>query len=293
MLTKRLVEKVRPTAKPQKLGDAKGLYLYVTPRGTKSWRYDYRFGGKRFTLTLGLFPEVSLDDARRKHLAARVELSDSVNPAQQKKLARLTLRIGLEDTFDQVADAWFASKADHRSEIWRQAHKLNRKRDLSPALGNIPLRDITAEALLATLEKVEKRSGAKTAERVRQTAIQVLDYGRRKLKISANVARGLAGWVEVPAAKHRAWLKESELPEFLDDLDQYPGYPTTKYAVQLLLRTMVRKGELLGAKWSEFDFDTKLWVVPAERMKMLTEDKANRHNAHDVPLSRQAIQLLQ
>ena len=293
MLTKRLVEKATPTDKPQKLVDDRGLYLYVTPHGTKSWRFDYRFGGKRFTMTFGIFPEVTLDEARKQHLAARTKLAEGVNPSQKKKLEKLSQQVGLSNTFDKVATAWFDSKKERRSEVWRQGHQLYLKRDLSPAFGNIPLADITTEALLGVLEKVAKSSGVKTADRVRQTASQVFDFGRRKLKITANVARALAGWAEIPAKKHRAWLKEAEVPAFLDALDEYPSYPTTKYAAKLLFLTFVRKGELRGAKWSEFDFDNALWVVPAERMKMLTEQKANRHNAHDVPLSRQALQLLE
>lgn len=292
MLTKRIVEKATPTDKAQKLVDEKGLYLYLSPRGTKSWRFDYRFGGKRFTMTFGLFPEVSLDDVRRKHLAARSKLAEGVNPTHDKRLEKLEQHVGLKNTFEKVAAAWFDSKEERRSEVWRQGHQLNLKRDLSPAFGNIPLGDITTEALLGLLEKVEKRSGAKTAERVRQTAIQVFDYGRRKLKITSNIARALAGWVDIPAKKHRAWLKESELPAFFDALDKDPSYPSTKYAAELLLLTFVRKGELINAKRSEFDLDNMIWVVPPERMKMLTEQKGNRHNAHDVPLCRQAVQLL-
>lgn len=292
MLNKRLVENAAPKDKPKKIFDDGGLYLFVTPQGTKSWRFDYRYAGKRYTTTFGRFPEVPLDEARRRHFAARVQLAGGVNPAQEKKLKRLGQRIGLGNTFDSVWTAWFDSKKDRRSEVWRQGHQLNFKRDLSPALGNIPLGDITTEALLGVLEKAEKRSGVKTAERIRQTAVQVFDYGRRKLKISANIARALVGWAEVPAKKHRPWLKEAEVPAFLDALDRYPAYPTTTYAVKLLFLTFVRKGELRAARWEEFDFENAVWIVPAERMKMLTEQKANRHNAHDVPLSRQAIQLL-
>lgn len=293
MLNKRIVEKALPTDKPQKLFDDRGLYLYVTPKGTKSWRFDYRFGGKRFTVTFGKFPEVTLDEARRRHLGARTSLAEGVNPAAAKKLKKSEQRVGLENTFDKVAEAWFNSKKDRRSAVWRQGHELNLSRDLSPAFGNIPIGDITTEALLGVLENAGKRSGIKTADRVRQTASQVLDFGRRKLRLSANVARALAGWAEIPAKQHRAWLRESEVPAFLDALETYPSYPTTKYAAQLLFLTFVRKGELRLAKWSEFDFDNALWVVPAERMKLLTEHKANRHNAHDVPLSRQALQLLE
>ncbi|MCX7164767.1 MAG: tyrosine-type recombinase/integrase [Rhodocyclales bacterium] len=293
MLTKRSVEKEAPSSEPKKVPDAKGLYLFVTPQGSKSWRYDYRFGGKRRTMTFGLFPAVTLDEARNLHFAARSMLSEGRDPMAVRKVGKSERLIGLGNTFDKVWTGWFDSKKERRSEVWRQGHQLNFTRDLSPAFGNIPLADITTEALLGVLEKVAKRSGVKTAERVRQTAIQVFDYGRRKLKITANVARALTGWAEIPAKRNHAWLKESEIPAFLDAVDAYPGYLTTRYAVQLLFLTFVRKGELREAKWSEFDLENAIWVVPAERMKMLTEHKANRHNAHDVPLSRQAIQLLE
>lgn len=293
MLTKREVEKAEPSPKPRKIYDGRGLYLFVTPSGSKSWRYDYRFEGSPRTITFGLYPAVTLDEARNLQFAMRVTLSEGRDPMEIRKLEKNQRRIGLGNTFDKVWTGWFESKKERRSEVWRQGHQLNFTRDLSPAFGNIPLTNITTEALLGVLEKVAKRSGVKTAERVRQTAIQVFDYGRRKLKITANVARALTGWAEIPAKRNHAWLKESEVPAFLDAVDAYPGYLTTRYAVQLLFLTFVRKGELREAKWSEFDLENAIWVVPAERMKMLTEHKANRHNAHDVPLSRQAIQLLE
>src|ERR1035437_4511362 len=105
MLTKRLVERAAPTDKPQKLVDDRGLYLFVTPHGTKSWRFDFRFGGKRFTMTFGLFPEVTLDDARRKHLAARSSLAEGINPTHEKKLEKFEQHINQKNTFEKVADA--------------------------------------------------------------------------------------------------------------------------------------------------------------------------------------------
>ncbi len=155
MLTKRLVEKAASTDKPQKLVDDRGLYLYVTPHGTKSWRFDYRLGGKRFMMTFGVFPEVTLDEARKRHLAAWTKLSGGINPIQEKKLEKLGQQLGLGNTFAKIWTAWLDSKKDHRSEVWRQGHQLNFNRDLSPAFGNIPLGDITTEALLGVLEKAE------------------------------------------------------------------------------------------------------------------------------------------
>lgn len=292
MLSEKIAKEAKPSDKPQKLPHEKGLYLYISPSGGKSWRFDFRFSSKRYTLTLGKYPEVDFLSAQNKHLDARRKLEDGINPAQHKRIAKFERRAVQNNTFDEVAKAWYDSKAERRSDVWRTTHSLYLKRDLSPSLGKLPLPDITQAVLLAVLTKAEKRSGVKTADRVRQTAVQVFDYGVRKMKVTTNLPRLMAGWAEVPPKKNRPWLKESELPKFFDALEAYPSYLTTKAAVRLLFLTLVRKKELVQAKWAEFDLDEALWVVPPERMKMPTEQKDNRHNAHDVPLSRQALELL-
>jgi integrase len=290
-LTDRSVKAIEPTDKPQKFADEKGLYLYVSQHGTKSWRYDYRIGGKRATVTFGKYPEVTLANARKKHLEARIKLANGGDPAQEKKVQKLERQNLQSNTFDDVAKIWFESKATRRSQVWREAHTLYLRRDLSPFIGNLPIEEITTETLLAVLEKCRDRSSILTADRVRQTAVQVFDYGKRKLKVTFNVARGLVGWTdgEMPRKQNHAWLKGKELPAFLDAVEAYPGYLTTKFAVKLLLLTFVRKAELIEAKWSEFSLDDALWTVPPERMKMPTEEKGNRHNGHEVPLSRQTL----
>lgn len=292
MLSEKIAKEAKPTDKPQKLQHEKGLYLYVSPTGGKSWRFDFRFADKRYTLTLGKYPEVNFLSAQNKHLEARTKLADGVNPAQHKRIAKFERQVAQNNTFDEVAKAWYDSKAERRSAVWRTTHSLYLKRDLSPVLGKLPLPDITQAVLLGVLTKAEVRSGVKTADRVRQTAVQVFDYGVRKMKVTANLPRLMTGWAEVPPKMNRPWLKENELPAFFDALEVYPGYLTTKGAVRLLFLTLVRKKELVQAKWSEFDLDEALWVVPPERMKMPTEQKENRHNAHDVPLSTQALALL-
>lgn len=293
-LTDKTIRTLITDGSPQKFFDEKGLYLYVTSGGLKSWRYDYRVGGKRGTVTFGKYPEVSLANARKKHLDARTALANGGDPARERKIEKLERQNRLNNTFDDVATAWFDGKQERRSAVWRETHSLYLKRDLSPSLGNLPLVEITGETLLAVLEKSRARSGARTADRVRQTAVQVFDYGKRKLKVSVNVARGLAGWAEgdMPPKQHRAWLKGAELPTFLAAVDKYPGYLTTKYAALLLLSSMVRKRELTEAQWSEFDLVNAMWTVPAVRMKLPTEEKARRSNGHDVPLSSQALAIL-
>lgn len=293
-LTEKYVKSLPLPEKNVKIPDEKGLYLFVTPKGLKSWRYDYRLGGKRATVTFGKFPDVSLADARRKHLEARSNLANGGDPARKKKVEKLVRQNLLVNTFDDVAKAWFDGKVGRRSRVWSDTHSLYLKRDLSPSLGTLPLAEITGEALLAVLEKCRTKRGTKTADRVRQTAVQVFDYGKRKLKVTYNVARGLVGWAEgeMPGKEHRAWLKSAELPAFLAAVDEYSGYLTTKYAATLLLLTIVRKRELTEAQWKEFDLEKAMWVVPAERMKMPTEEKGRRHKGHEVPLSAQAVMAL-
>lgn len=293
-LSDKTVKAIGPTDRPQKFSDEKGLYLYVTPFGAKSWRYDYRIGGKRATVTFGQYPDVTLANARKKHQEARTNLANGGHPAQEKKVQKLERQILQSNTFDDIAKTWFESKAARRSKIWRDTHNLYLRRDLSPFVGTLPLAEITAETLLGVLEKCRERSGILTADRVRQTAVQVFDYGKRKLKVSSNVARGLVGWTdgEMPPKKNCAWLKAEEIPAFLDAIDTYSGYLTTKIAAKLLFHTFVRKTELIEAKWAEFSLDRALWMVPPERMKMPTEEKGNRHNGHEVPLSLQTLALL-
>ena len=293
-LNDKTIKSIGPSEKPQKFADEKGLYLYVTPSGAKSWRYDYRAEGKRATVTFGKYPEVTLANARKKHQEARTTLASGGNPAREKKILKLELQIQQGNTFEEVAKSWFESKATRRSKVWQDTHELYLRRDLSPFIGTFPVVEITAETLLGVLEKCRLRSGPLTADRVRQTAVQVFDYGKRKLKVTSNVARGLVGWTddEKPRKKNNAWLKAKEIPAFLAAVDAYPGYLTTKLAAKLLFHTFVRKGELIEAKWGEISFERAMWLVPPERMKMPTEEKGNRHNGHEVPLSRQVLALL-
>jgi len=293
-LTDKFIRDIKPAEKPQKFADSLGLYLYVSPTGTKSWRYDYRLHSKRATLTIGKFPEINLSAARSLLHENRLRLSGGANPSLEKKNQKLELKNQHLNTFEDLSDSWYQSTVERRSKAWQDANSLYLRRDLLPKIGTHPIAEITPGILLSALEATRKRSGAGTADRVRQTAVQIFDYAKRRLKVTENVARSLIGWSDNtrPQKKHRAWIKSNELPQFLDAVDAYPGYLTTQYAAKLLLLTFVRKTELIDAEWSEFDFSSNVWTIPASRMKMPTEDKSNRHNGHEVFLSKQAIELL-
>lgn len=284
-LTDREIQAAKPSSKPQKLVDGDGLYLYISANGTKSWRFDYRFQSKRYTLTIGKYPLVSLAKARIKRSEAKQRLLDGENPTAIKKADKVLIKSASEDRFKAIAQDWYDTKDAMRSDAWRQANKLYLERDLYPTLGDLNIQEITPKMLLDTLEQCAKKRTLKTADRVRGTALQVFEHAILKFKADNNPAARLKRWAEIPAAINRPHLRESEIHECIDAIDAYHGLLTTKLAAKLLWLTFVRKIELLDATWDEIDFKNAKWVIPAVRMKM--------KDAHIIPLSDQAIATLE
>lgn len=292
------VDSAKASEKAQKLSDGNGLYLFIpaaspatevgaprqVKRTTKSWRFDYRFGNKRFTLTFGIYPVIGLADARELLRLAKRQISDGINPALEKRAEKLTRQTALADTFSSIAKHWYDSKEKERSKAWKESSTLYLRRDLNPKIGNLPIRSIDRRLMLSTIEVAKVNRGIKTAERVRQTAAQVFDHAIRKMKVDSNPARLLVGWEDIPPPSNHPPLEFDEVHAFLDKVDAYPGYMSTKLCMKLLLLTFVRKTELTDAKWSEFDLDKGIWQIPATRMKM--------KDAHIVPISRQTLSVL-
>jgi integrase len=279
-------------SKPRKLADEAGLYLYVTPSGAKTWRYDFRFLGRRQTLTLGPYPAVSLKNARRRHQAARELLEDGQNPAVAKQREKRTARASAANTLEGVADEWLKETAPHRSRSWAVMVGGWFRNHVNPVLGNRPLDAIEPADVLGlvrslaagTAKSCAGQAQPRTAENVRWIIGRVYSYAIRNLRTKINPAREIRGAIQLPPTKHHQPLKAKELPEFLSKIDAYEGRPETRIALKLLMLTFVRGGELVGAIWDEFDLEGKEWRVPAARMKMKEE--------HIVPLSRQALALL-
>jgi integrase len=283
-LTALEINRAATDGKPLKLPDGSGLYVYVTTK-TKSYRTDYRIGGRRGTVVHGQYPAMTLSQARERNREAKQLLAGGIDPATHKKLEKLALNASFGDTFEATAQHWFDGKNALRSKAWQEAHRLYLRRDLNPIIGNVPLDQIDPRALLNVLESVRRKRGAKIAERVRQTAVQVFDHAIRKLKVQANPARVLQGWVDVPPQVSHEPLREHEIPEFIERLDADTGSAATKLCILLMLLTFVRKNEIVQARWDELDLDNATWVIPAERMKM--------RDPHIVPLSRQALAALE
>ena len=284
-LTDLRVQAIKPTDRAQKFADGNGMYLYVSPAGSKSWRIDYAVAGTRFTHTLGKYPELTLAIARVKRSEVKQMLQNGINPAVERRAKKAKARTHVEETFRALAEDWYHGKAENRSTAWREANRLYLDRDLDPAIGSFPIRNIDAEHLLSVLQEVSKQRGVKTADRVRQTALQVFEHAILRFKVDTNPAAKLKRWAEIPPPKNHAHLSDDEIHEFIAAVEGYSGYATTKLAAKLLLLTFVRKTELLEANWTEFDLPNAKWLIPAAHMKM--------KESHLVPLSKQAIETLQ
>ena len=284
MLTDTRVRQARAHQKPYKLADEKGLYLYVSPSGAKSWRYDYRLNGKRETLTIGRYPDVSLagdDGARERHQAARKRVEKGESPARVKQVIERAKRATAGDTVTAIAESWYAQKEQARSETWKDNVRRWLSKDVYPAFGSWPITEVKPSDILDLIKKVAKGRGERSAEYVRQTLSQVWEHAIRNLRATANPARDVRGAIEMPEPKRRPPLSAKQIPDFLEAVDAYPGRLSTKLAIKLLLLTFVRKSELIGAMWDELDLDTAEWRIPALRMKM--------KDPHIVPLSSQAV----
>jgi len=283
-LTDLKIQSLKPTVRPQKVADGDGMYLYITPSGTKSWRIDYTYGGKRLTYTLGKYPHLTLAMARNNRSEFKRLLQNGINPAVEKKKTKAGVVGAAVQTFRIVAQEWYDGKAPMRSKAWKDANLLYLERDLYPLLGSIPIREINGKLLLDVLEQCANRSGLKTADRVRQTSLQVFEYATLKFKIDENPAIRLKRWAEIPRPVNRPHLAEHEVQDLISAIDEYRGYLGTKLAAKLLLLTFVRKSELLEATWDEIDLQSAKWLIPAARMKM--------KSPHMVPLSTEAVRTL-
>jgi len=278
------IKNAKPTAKSYKLADGGGLYLLIHTNGSKYWRLKYRFGGKEKTLALGVYPDVSLADAREQRQEAKKHLRNFVDPSEDRKQRKQATVSKTVNSFETVAKEWWNKQVgrwspDHATRVWGSLEA-----DVLRYLGHRPVSEITTDEVLAVVRRIEKRQALDVAGRVLQRCGSIFRYAIQTRRATNNPTTDCAGALETRKRQHRLALKKTELPAFLQALKNYDGHPITRLALTLLTITFVRPGELRSASWDELDLDNKIWRIPAERMKMGTE--------HLVPLSRQAIAVL-
>lgn len=279
------IRTVSPGDKPLKLFDGGGLYLAVSPAGGKTWRLKYRFGGKEQTLTIGRYPQVGLKEAREKARAAKGSLAQGIDPGQMKK-ALATAQAGGEGSFEAVAREWH----ERTKGKWTPGHAervlLRLEQNMFPYIGKIHIGILTAPQILLPLRKIEERGAIETAHRVLQECGAVCRYAVATGRAERDVAADLKGALAPAIPKNMpAIVTPSEVGGLLRALEGYTGSEVVKAALRLAPLVFVRPGELRQAEWAEFDFDGKVWIIPAEKMKMRRE--------HRVPLARQVVAILE
>jgi integrase len=262
-----------PSGKPYaRLTDGLGMYLEVTAAGGKYWRMKYRHAAKEKRLALGVYPEVTLAEARKRRDKARDALAQGEDPAQLKREAKLKRALMDATTFEAVARQWWAHWSGPRSP--RHAEYVIRRleADVFPALGARPLANITAPQLLAMAKGIEARGALDIAKRALQTCGQIMRYAVAHGLIERNPAADVRPSDALKSRKKEnyARLDAKEVPELLRKIEAYQGSTYTRLAMKLMAYTFVRTGELIGARWAEFDLEAAEWRIPAERMKMRT-----------------------
>ena len=284
---------VCPADKKQvRFSDSGGMYLQVSPAGSKRWFLKYRIAGVEKQLALGSYPTVGLTAARRARDAAKLQKSEGLDPVQVRKIEKLKATNPTGDTFRVVAWEWYEKQAPHWSEAHAVRSKRQFERDLLPWLGDRRMKEIEPVELLATLRKVEARGAVETADRGLMLARQVWRYGVATGRVSRDITGDLKGALSPYRGKHFAAITDPvKLGELIRAIRAYKGGPIVRAALQLAPMLFQRPGELRGAAWAEIDLDAALWTIPAARMKRGKDGKENG-DPHLVPLPRQAVAIL-
>jgi len=292
-LTDIKIKNVKPSASQIKLFDGGGLFLLITPTGGKLWRLKYRFGGTEKALTLGTYPQTTLNEARQKRTDAKSLLEKGIDPGAVKK-AQKAADTEETETFEVIAREWH----DKFSPSWASGHadKIIRRLELYifPWVGNKAIRSITAPDLLACLRRLEEKGTLDTAHRAKQNCGQVFRYAIATGRADRDPTPDLRGALPSIQKQHYAAITDPvEVAKLMRAIDGYNGGFVTICALKLAPLFFLRPGELRQAEWSEFDLDQATWNVPVERLKLKMSEKIRRDGEfHLVPLAYQAVTIL-
>ncbi|MGE4263381.1 MAG: tyrosine-type recombinase/integrase [Desulfovibrio sp.] len=284
-LTNTEIKNTKPDPKPKRLFDGGGLYLEVAPAGGKWWRLKYRFGGKERRLSLGVYPDVSLAQARERRDEARRLLAEGTDPSTVRKASKAEQQAQAE-TFELVARQWH----EKFTPSWTPGHAAriltSLSQDAFPWLGHRPIREILPPEVLSVARRVESRGAIETAHRLVGNVGMVFRYAVASGLADSDPTRDLRGALSPTNEKHHASLTDPKaVADLLRTIETYSGSLVTRCALRFAPLVFVRPGELRHAEWSEINIDTAEWRIPAAKMKMRVQ--------HIVPLSRQALAVLE
>ncbi|WP_301697960.1 tyrosine-type recombinase/integrase [Klebsiella pneumoniae] len=296
-LTDIKVKNAKPLEKEYKLTDGFGMFLRVTPKGSKYWQMAYRFEGKQKLFSIGVYPAVSLSDARQRRDEARRLLAQGIDPNAKKQAEVKELKAKRDNTrsFRTVAKAWFSTKTkwsdDYGDAVWKRLETY-----VFPVIGDKDVAELDTGDLLVPVKKVEALGYLEVAMRIQQYITAILRHAVQQKLIRHNPAYDMEGAVQKPQTEHRPALELEEIPQLLNKIAEYKGRRLTILAIQLNLMIFIRSSELRFARWSEIDFKSKLWVIPEQREAIENVKHSTRgakmKRKHFVPLCKQAMKIL-
>ena len=296
-LTDIKAKNAKPLEKEYKLTDGFGMFLRVTPKGSKYWQMAYRFEEKQKLFSIGVYPAVSLSDARQRRDEARRLLAQGIDPNAKKQAEVKELKAKRDNTrsFRTVAKAWFSTKTkwsdDYGDAVWKRLETY-----VFPVIGDKDVAELDTGDLLVPVKKVEALGYLEVAMRIQQYITAILRHAVQQKLIRHNPAYDMEGAVQKPQTEHRPALELEEIPQLLNKIAEYKGRRLTILAIQLNLMIFIRSSELRFARWSEIDFKSKLWVIPEQREAIENVKHSTRgakmKRKHFVPLCKQAIKIL-
>lgn len=286
-LTNTEVKQAKPKDKEYNLADGSGLQLRIKPNGSKLWIFNYSrpFTKKRANLGLGSYPDTSLASARKKAAHARELLSSDIDPQYHRDEQIQLTKASIDNTLKSTAQSWLIVKktqvsADHAQKLYRSLEL-----HIMPSLGSTPIHLIKAPATIHALKPLAAQGNLETVKRVCQRLNEVMSFAVNSGLIDSNPLAKISDTFQAPAKQHMPTLKPEQLPELMRTIANASIKRTTRCLIEWQLHTMVRPSEAAGTRWDEIDLETKLWTIPAERMKKKKE--------HIVPLSDQCLWLLE
>ena len=282
-----------PEKKQARFSDSGGMYLQVSPAGSKRWFLKYRIAGAEKQLALGSYPDVTLPAARKARNAAKLQKCQGVDPVMMRKVEKLRASRSDDDTFRTVALEWYGKQSPQWSDNHAERSLRQLERDLFPWIGDRPMTEIHAMELLAALQKVKERGAIETADRVLMLARQVWDYWLPTAHVQQrNMTEGLKGRLTPYRGKNfAAILDPVRMGGLMRAINGYKGGPIVRTALQLTPLLYQRQGNLRMMEWAELDLDGALWTIPSLKMKRTKLEK-EQGEAHTVPLPTQAVALL-
>lgn len=293
-LTNTFVKNAKATGRPagDKYADGGGMYLLVKATGSY-WRLDYRFADKRKTLAMGVYPEVSLADARERRARARKLLANGQDPSAAKRGEKQAAITASANTFELVALEFLSQKKDAWSPKYAAKWERGMRKDLFPFIGKLPISSITPPMLLDALRKCEKRGAIESAHTLRQTAGQVFCYGIGAERCERNPAADLQGQLKPIVTKHMAAILEPvKVGELMRAIQGYKGQPMTRVALELSALLFQRPGNIRQMEWAWVDTESAMLTIPSKDMKRTVHRKLNGR-PHLVPLAPRALELLE